>query len=213
MNELYLTHPYDWMAHYGIPGMKWGKRRFQNKDGSLTPAGQKRYAKIARKHIRKSKGDPKAFLKEGVSETFGPGERVKMKAAYNKMVDLIGDANNAKTRLDALTEAKADTRYHEEVAKNPDVYQGFMTGSARKELRNRVAAEAAKATRSDNPDLVRRIEDGKLSVRTWNNMCREATDTLVGKYGNKKVRMFSKETVGETLSNMLSRVALDEWYD
>ena len=29
--------------HYGITGMKWGVRRFQNKDGSLTNAGKKRY--------------------------------------------------------------------------------------------------------------------------------------------------------------------------
>ena len=36
----------DWdqgFGHYGIPNMSWGKRRFQNKDGSLTPAGMKRY--------------------------------------------------------------------------------------------------------------------------------------------------------------------------
>ena len=33
-NELY---------HHGIQGMKWGVRRFQNKDGSLTSAGKKRY--------------------------------------------------------------------------------------------------------------------------------------------------------------------------
>lgn len=31
------------LSHHGIKGMRWGVRRFQNKDGSLTPAGKKRY--------------------------------------------------------------------------------------------------------------------------------------------------------------------------
>lgn len=37
--DYYITDLY----HHGIKGQKWGIRRFQKKDGSLTPAGKKRY--------------------------------------------------------------------------------------------------------------------------------------------------------------------------
>lgn len=34
-----------YLVHHGIKGQKWGVRRYQNEDGSLTPAGKKRQAR------------------------------------------------------------------------------------------------------------------------------------------------------------------------
>ena len=44
MNDIYVGALFSdsYLEHHGILGMKWGVRRFQNKDGSLTPAGKKR---------------------------------------------------------------------------------------------------------------------------------------------------------------------------
>lgn len=33
----------DFLMHYGVSGQKWGVRRYQNEDGSLTPEGKERY--------------------------------------------------------------------------------------------------------------------------------------------------------------------------
>ncbi len=65
------------LKHYGVLGMKWGRRRYQNKDGTLTDVGKKRYdrdqeenaAKKKDNRIDVSKPDPRRWVKEDTERT------------------------------------------------------------------------------------------------------------------------------------------------
>ena len=42
------------LYHHGVKGMKWGVRRYQNADGSLTDAGKKKYGKMSNDKLSKT---------------------------------------------------------------------------------------------------------------------------------------------------------------
>lgn len=78
------------LYHHGTKGMRWGVRRYQNIDGSLTPAGKKRYDRDQRENAGKKKGekvgaaDPNRWVKEDherskkvLDETRGLTDRLK----------------------------------------------------------------------------------------------------------------------------------------
>lgn len=76
-NELY---------HHGVKGQKWGIRRYQNKDGSLTLAGKKRALKMQDQYTRFS-NDKKYRDKDGNLTYKGRKKSLKMKEKYS---DLTG---------------------------------------------------------------------------------------------------------------------------
>lgn len=105
----------DILMHSGIKGQKWGIRRYQNEDGSLTEAGKKRYyslttnyAKAKSKEDRYSAKSDKLKYKAGsFVSTFGSGNRSKkqlIKAAKldHKALKQSNKANKQKKRIEKL---------------------------------------------------------------------------------------------------------------
>lgn len=56
LSDTFLQHSF--LAHHGILGMKWGIRRYQNKDGSLTSEGRIHYGSKTRDVVKPRIGKP-----------------------------------------------------------------------------------------------------------------------------------------------------------
>lgn len=93
------------LCHYGVKGMKWGIRRYQNKDGTLTDAGKRRQTKKESKEQKRTqknetKKQTSSKKKKSASEMTDSElqdtiRRMELEKRYR---DLVRDAQPKKTK-------------------------------------------------------------------------------------------------------------------
>ena len=92
------------LIHYGTKGMKWGVRRYQNKDGSLTPAGKKRYSEDESEDYKKAHSG-KSVKTMSDAELRSRLNRLQMEQQYSKLSS--SDVNKGKQFIDKAIKAGA----------------------------------------------------------------------------------------------------------
>lgn len=125
------------LMHSGIKGQKWGVRRYQNPDGTLTKAGKLRYYK--------------KVLAEGEKASFIASEQKKRSDAYDK---------NAETRYqkilkNGMSNKRSNNKYNKAQARYRDEKERFEFWN------KRASAKLAEAKKLAN-DIVKNHSDAKI---------------------------------------------------
>lgn len=102
-----MTTYKDELYHHGIKDQKWGVRRYRNKDGSLTEAGKKRYARDVRDNLARKKEnridtsnpDPDRWVREDITRS---KKVVDSTAEINKQLQNIVRNSPDKSRKQKL---------------------------------------------------------------------------------------------------------------
>ena len=144
MNELIYMMAYDdYLAHHGIKGQKWGVRKYQNPDGSLTTEGKKRYGvntisnnsnKFTRKIVMgEVSGIPGTIVNPwgAGSKMFGTHRETRLKNKIDKIKSNKQNFKSEETYNKKLSNAERKYNYQKEINTNREKYDSKVSTGKR----------------------------------------------------------------------------------
>lgn len=206
------------LKHHGIKGQKWGIRRYQNPDGTLTNAGRKRLADNVRKHMIKDQNyDSESRLAKSnatIKKAINSSSLKSARSELDKLGELVrGYADNEdviykyKVKACAQMFGESEEAVREQHGKD-DVWlmyedwdQGYPGDSFDLYLR-------------DNGTDTEKFNNTKIeALRKYREECKKVAETLLGEYGDTPVkRRYSWEgtTAKDAVTDAMVQIAENE---
>lgn len=221
--EDYNDDSEDFLVHYGILGMKWGIRRYQNEDGSYTRAGEMRRRKsfrletkeekaerLARKSVKKAvrqvKKAEQAAKREEKREQRSAEEQVKLEKKKFQILR-SGDADRIYKNQHLFTDQELNTALNR-LRQNEQVRQ-MGKGYQKEQERSRKESQKQSDKQKQNQQAKQQTKNGKSAVqKLW-----DAGKMAVGVYAtyNQIAKGVNQITGQETLPNFGSGTSFRQW--